>query len=145
LHVFPPFGKINVIESYIRFINENFDTEMHYYALIGTSRDNLYNLTRNIKFFDSYRKNLLEITSLFLKFDRVIYHALTMSTKVKIFFMLNPLIMKKIIWVAWGYDLYQWKRAQSNFKNRVHNIIEYNFRKKNKIFCWDIPTRYRIL
>ena len=143
LHVLPPFGHISIKESYIRFINENFDSEMHYYTIIGASNNNLGNITRidnkNIKFFDSYRKNLLEITSLFLKFDKVIYHELSIPTKVKIFFLLNPLIMKKIVWIAWGSDLYQWKKVNSNFKNRVRNIIEYTFRKKIKFFVGIFP------
>ena len=146
LHVFLPFGKVNeasVKESYIRFVSEHFNSGIHYFTTTSSLNNNLGHINRtddtSIKLFDGFRKNLLGTAFLFSKFDRIIYHALSIPTKVKLFFMLNPKIMNRIVWVAWGYDLYEWERVNSSLKNMIYNVIEYRFRRKIKYFVGIFP------
>lgn len=113
---------------------------MHDYTVIGSRKSNINKINDvYIKFFASYGKNLMEIISLFSKYDRVLFHFLSIPTKVKLLFILNPLIMKKIVWIAWGHDLYQWKRVNPSYRNKIHNIIEYIFRKKIRSFVGIFP------
>jgi hypothetical protein len=53
--------------------------------------------------------------------------------------ILNSSIMKKIVWVEWGYDLYNWRIKNSNLKSKLKNAINYSFRKKIKYFVAIFP------
>lgn len=142
LHVLPISGYL-ITKHYIRFIKENFGLEKNSFAVIGRPRDNSENAipmnNADIKYFDSYIKNYFKIMSYFLKFDKVLFHSLSIRTIEKIFFLLNPLIMKRLVWIAWGYDLYHWKKNRTNMPCKVANIIDLFFRKKINNFVGIFP------
>jgi hypothetical protein len=138
LHIFPYGGLI--LDYYQRFIKDYFGLDSHHFMIIG--KDNTYHYFNNdIKLiqYDGYKGNIRRIIRLFSRYDKIIYHGLSIPSLVKLLFLFTPAIMNKIGWVSWGYDSYQWKIKNRDLKSEIDNIINYVFRKRIKFFVGIFP------
>jgi dTDP-N-acetylfucosamine:lipid II N-acetylfucosaminyltransferase len=143
LHIFSGTDSNLVAKDYIRFIQENFGSDNHSIAVIGKPEVNTnISFPRNlaaIKYFDSYSKKLIEIHRYFSKFDKLIFHSLFIGPGIMAVFLVTPSLLKKIVWVEWGYDLYNWRVKGSNIKSGLVNTIHYSFRMRIKHFVAIFP------
>jgi dTDP-N-acetylfucosamine:lipid II N-acetylfucosaminyltransferase len=144
LHIFPrSFGHI-IARDYIRFIREYFRREDHSFCIIGEDKNKILKNIPDIKYFSSYTTNLIEIELYFLRFDKIIFHSLSITPRIMMFFRLQPSLMNKIVWVAWGYDLYNWKTKDANLKSKIADDIGYSFRKRIKYFVGIFPPDIKL-
>jgi dTDP-N-acetylfucosamine:lipid II N-acetylfucosaminyltransferase len=142
LHIFPVYGYV-FTKDYIRFIGEYFGLDHHSFTVIGNTKSisgflfppNL----KGIKYFEKYTLYIIKIERYFLKFDKLIFHSLDLPPIIMLLFMLNPSLMNKIVWVEWGYDLYNWRVKDPNLKSKIENAISYSFRKRIKYFVGIFP------
>lgn len=138
LHIFPK-NCYHLVKDYYEFIINNYNLKKHYFAVIGKSDINTNTSIpqgiENIKYFDSYKNDFINIIIYLIKFDKIIYHSLCIPAMIKMIFLFIPFIMKKIVWIAWGYDLYQWKEEKRNsIKYKLYNLVQFKFRRRIKYF-----------
>ena len=70
-----------------------------------------------------------------LKCDYIVLHSLFFTTKEKIELLLNKSLMKKVVWIEWGADLYSWKQ-ESSFTGKIKNAANYKLRESfENIVC----------
>ena len=157
LNVFSPTS-YHVSETTIRFFKENFQGDNYAIAVIGkTKRISANPVPRNltgVKYFNSYFKNFIKIRRYFARFDKIVFHALSIEQIIALTLMYQPSLINKIVWVAWGYDLYNWKIDDANIEKRIPrlakiaktvqlakvlNTINYNFKRKINSFVGIFP------
>ena len=119
LHVMN-YSNFVVTKSFVRFINEEFNVEEHTFAFVGEHNEKFDGLSGesqivNLKDYNSLMPYLKEA-------ELVILHALTFNAKMQIKSLLHPAIMKKIVWVAWGGDLYKSKSEKNVKKSSVQKL-----------------------
>ena len=140
LHIIRPSKELSL--PIIKMIHDNFDNQSHRFLV--NRRTSLYSCTDFMS---------IPIVDLFLignsRFDRflyfyrrlnsaeyIIWHGLyigygnpILSVKEFIFFALFPYILKKMAWVAWGRDLYDWQyKRKCNIFFKIVNFIGYQLR-----------------
>lgn len=133
-----------VVGNYIKFVNENFDINAHEFLIVenGTIVNSIIQNQRNVKTVST-----LKISNLYrvLKHsDKVIFHYLQLTTSQMLVLLFFPTIFNKLYWVAWGADLYEWRKKSveikiSNTKLLIKNIIGLSFRKRIKYFVGIFP------
>jgi dTDP-N-acetylfucosamine:lipid II N-acetylfucosaminyltransferase len=142
LHIFPgSFGHL-FARDYIRFIREYFGSSNSFSVIKeseSTSKNPLLSDIDNIEYLDIYSFNLVKIKRYFLKYDKIIFHSLSVPPLIMLLFMIQPSLMKRFVWVAWGYDLYNWKIKNANLKGKIVNTVGNNFRKRTKHFVGLFP------
>lgn len=142
-HIIPDSNQ-SVIESFVRFINENFDTNKHKFFILIDDASIKGDVMKfnNIEEISSLNiKNILDIAK---NNDKVIFHYLKLRTSQMFQMLFYPAIFNKIIWVAWGADLYQWKEkiekdTYRKVKIRIKNSIALRFRKNIRCFVGIFP------
>lgn len=136
LHVFPKSNFI-VSESFIRFVNDYFNSEIHDFAFVCSSNE----IPKEIKKFKNI--NFIQYKQLIDReeqYDSIILHSIfQISTKVKSKLLLYPTLMNKIIWVSWGADLYQYKSNAKSIKSVIKNIVSTLFIKRIRNFVGIFP------
>ncbi|HHX70562.1 MAG TPA: TDP-N-acetylfucosamine:lipid II N-acetylfucosaminyltransferase, partial [Gallicola sp.] len=132
----------NVTIDFIKFINGNFTDSSHRFLVIDNPKnvpsefkniDNIIIIDRND---NKYYKLIYKYIQ---KQELVILHSLCLDVYFQMFLLTKPLLMKKIVWVAWGMDLYQWMRNSNKIVYKLRNYISYNFRQKIKYFVGIFP------
>lgn len=132
----------NVTTDYIRFINEEFDSNLHDLIIM----DKLSNVPENILSYSNVSvinfKNIKDFFILYkemYKSKKILLHSLN-KTSFQFLLLLNYKLFKKIYWISWGADLYQWETKNiESLKYRIRNIIAYKIRKKIKYFVGIFP------
>jgi hypothetical protein len=130
------------MKSYIRFINEEFNSENHDFIVIGENKgDKFFNFPSNDKFirFNSLSKDYFAIVKLLKSYDKILLHSFAIPTIIQPLYFANKELKSKTFWVAWGYDLYEWMDRNKGFKNRLRNYINLNSRQKVKYFVGIFP------
>ena len=70
-----------------------------------------------------------------LRCDYIILHSLFFSSKDKVQLLLDKELLRKLVWIEWGADLYSW-RQNGQFRDILKNKINYKFRNSlNNIVC----------
>lgn len=70
-----------------------------------------------------------------LRCDYIFLHSLFFTSKEKVQLLLDKELLKKLVWIEWGADLYSWKQA-GGIKAKIRNYINYRFRSAVKnIIC----------
>lgn len=131
-----------IMKSYIRFINEEFNSENHDFIVIGENKgDKFFNFPSNDKFirFNSLSKDYFAIVKLLKSYDKILLHSFAIPTIIQPLYFANKELKSKTFWVAWGYDLYEWMDRNKGFKNRLRNYINLNSRQKVKYFVGIFP------
>lgn len=130
----------------VRFLNEFFGAKGHeiLYCNVNGKPSLVLNQCQ-IAQDEIYRKRKKCSTELIEKLnqcqsDYIVLHNLFFLTNTeKFLLLLKPKLMKKIVWIEWGADLYSWRIPRSNAgiaKRIVLNIINKVLRYKfNNIVC----------
>ena len=70
-----------------------------------------------------------------LRCDYIFLHSLFFTSKEKVQLLLDKELLKKLVWIEWGADLYSW-RQNGQFKAILKNKINYKFRSSfSNIVC----------
>jgi dTDP-N-acetylfucosamine:lipid II N-acetylfucosaminyltransferase len=139
LHV--AYGGV-IMSDYIRFLNENFDIDKHSVVILGNATDLSPELLEhgNAYILDIKKpRQFFGLLSYIMSAELIILHSLGVQGLLKLFFLLNPSIMRKSVWVAWGGDLYQWKRNGKDIVSKVSNCVNYMIRKRIRYFVGIFP------
>lgn len=129
-------GNIRAAQTFLKLICENFDTSEHALLLIGTTLSNTEVFKGKIFTLEKYDNS--KIIELIKDSERVFLHSLFLSTETKLKILLNPALMKKIVWIAWGIDLYE-DHYSSGLANKLKKMIDERFKKKVKYFVGIFP------
>jgi len=139
-------SNISVLISFIKFVNENFDSDSHNFVIFGekTENDDLYKNYKNVKIIKRGYISTFELLKIIKKSDILLIHFLKLKNSTKLFLLLNRKLFRKIVWISWGADLYQWEKKYEggffkNLKNWFVNKINYFFRKKVNYFVGIFP------
>lgn len=128
---------------FIKFVNENFDVTDHTFLVIDDKENvpNELKANSNIIVIDKNKTNYFRTLLLYMKENgRIILHSLCLGTYFQLFLLFKPSLLNKMIWVAWGMDLYQWKRDNKrSIVYEVRNLIAYTFRKRIRNFVGIFP------
>lgn len=143
IHIIPDSNK-SVIEAFIEFINKYFDTNNHIFYIYTDNKGLKADVSshKNVCVFSSLKaKNVIKLAN---ENDKIIIHYLKLSTIQMFITLFYPRIFNNIMWVAWGADLYQWKKAiHGNIFERIKtltkNYIALTFRKRIKYFVGIFP------
>lgn len=143
VHVIPNSNK-SVIESFIRFINENYDANEHKFIIIKNNTTIDFKVLKYSNVQIIYDLSNLDIIKIVNNNDKVLLHYLKFKTSKMFTLLFYPPIFKKIYWVAWGVDLYQWRKKVKGSliekcKIMLKNRVAYQFRKKIKYFVGIFP------
>jgi dTDP-N-acetylfucosamine:lipid II N-acetylfucosaminyltransferase len=148
LHIFSGVDGYIVGKDYTRFIQENFGRDDHSIAVIGkpevATNISFPRDRPEIKYFNSYLGQFIEVYRYFSKFDKLIFHSLFIGPAVMASFLVTPSLMNKLVWVEWGADLYTWKTPGSSVKSWIFNTINYSFRRRIKHFVAIFPPDMEI-
>jgi dTDP-N-acetylfucosamine:lipid II N-acetylfucosaminyltransferase len=132
-----------VTTQYIRFVNENFDINEHTFLILDKQENipiELSDRSNTIVIDINKGKQFNTILSYMMKSDLIILHSLCLSIYQQLFLLFNPFILQKTVWVAWGMDLYQWKREDNgNVLYKGRNLISFIFRKRMNYFVGIFP------
>jgi dTDP-N-acetylfucosamine:lipid II N-acetylfucosaminyltransferase len=136
LHVIPDTNHI-VSASFIRFVNTYFNNGKHTFVFFCKKRHILKSLCyyKNVHYVS--KDNLIFLLK---QYDKIIFHSffyLTSIDKIKI--LIRPSLINKIVWVAWGGDLYEWHKKGLSFKKLLRNAVSYLFIKRIKYFVGIFP------
>lgn len=64
------------------------------------------------------------------QYDWIVLHSLLMPNSVKAFLYTDRRILKKVVWIEWGADLYTWCSQKKTVKGLLRNHVEYALRTK---------------
>lgn len=131
-----------VTTDYIRFVADNFNISDHVFLIIDKRENVPVELSEraNVRIIDTEQgKCFHNILSYMKNSELIIMHSLCLTIHQQILLLFNLSILNKIVWVAWGMDLYQWKRENNCMSYKVRNLIAYLFRKKIKYFVGIFP------
>lgn len=126
-----------VNKVFVRFLSENYDINNHFILIIDEKK----NIPSEIKSYPnlmiySNNKDIKFFINTFKKYNKIILHSLSLNYNIQYFLLVRPKLFKKIIWIAWGMDLYQWKNEKNGY---IKNLILFLFRKNIKNFVGIFP------
>ncbi len=98
-------GNHKVIYSYIKFINKEYEKDDHYFCIYDPSPEPFVYQESNICNMEN--RNFSAVMKMIKKYDIVFFHSMCIGTITKLQLLLNKKLMKKIVWIAWGMDLYE--------------------------------------
>lgn len=113
-----------MMETYIQMIRENYPREDHIFYFLGKcpkSEESLFEYGNVVELADGESK-LDKIRNFYRDIsdcDYIVWHCLTLSPKFVLFFSVFPYFLKKMIWVMWGIDLYEFNRPICSLKDRL--------------------------
>lgn len=139
LHLMKPekFTK-DVAEFYNSYFN-NGEHEICYVNKKGN--ESLINDSLSIKqtevFLSSSNKKItIALVKYLREYDYIVLHSLFFANY---FLLLHPKVIKKFIWIAWGYDLYNWPHVAQGFKSKVSYYIGKYIRNNCSAFVGIFP------
>lgn len=134
-------------ESVVRFYNQYFNNGEHEILFVNFSGNSSLimpevNIKQNEIFiednFEGKVKLLLYLRK--LECNYLILHSLFLFNGFDIILLFAmPKLMKKLVWIEWGGDLYSWKDKQKNVKYYIKNKINYILRNKLKYIIFIFP------
>jgi len=136
-----------VMEPYIEFINDNFKLKEHTFLIMDKYKNIPATIKNhsNIEIIDENSKlKSKELLKYFFDGENIILHGLLLTTSQILMLLLQPEILNKVTWIAWGGDLYQSERKiEGTFSKRakylIRNYIQRKIRKKIKRFVGIFP------
>lgn len=131
----------NVIRPFIRFVNEEFDNGLHEFIIMDkkTSVPDDILVYPNVVVVDTrYKSRLSFLITRMYKSDKIVLHSLN-KTSFQFLLLMNPTLQKRVFWVSWGADLYQWKTREFGLKYKIRNQIAYRIRMRLPNFVGIFP------
>jgi len=116
------------IPPFIKFINENFNSNEHIFVVIGKPRSD-YGMDLNINnvFWLDRKLKIIEFEKYLYKAEKIILHGLWDERILKLL-AVQPWLLKKSYWIMWGGDFY-FPEIQSDLRKyiikNIRNIITY--------------------
>lgn len=143
------------INSYIEFIEKNFNMKEHYFYIIdGVSEREISIIEReNIKKFFCQKKN--KILKLFKnlifikkkleneKIEKIYFHGLFGKDKVLFLFIFRK-YLKKSNWIVWGGDLYCYEKRKKSLQHRIWYYVEEYVKRNIGCVSTLVPDDYEI-
>lgn len=124
LHIFTKDENQKFSIDFIKFIDENFSIDEHFFLILGKGGSNNHNL-KNTLFLNFGIMNILYLLKFVTKSKQVYLHGL-FSPYVLLTYFLYPIGLKKCHWLVWGGDLYYYQFRTRNIKTSIYEW----FRKK---------------
>ena len=127
LHIIPPSRRM--MDTYIRMLRKNFDKDEHHFYFINEcpeseldlfGYDNVQQMSGNSKW-----EKMKHLYTALNQADLVFWHGFIYPGRFMLFLFGNPKFLKKSVWVAWGIDLYNWKRTDKGLRHKVINALNY--------------------
>lgn len=135
LHILPDFNK-TISFSFIDFINNNNFNQEHSFLFLGSEIRDVENIENDNIIIDYYANALQHMK----KYDKIFFHHLfSVPTIITLKLLFNSNIIKKIYWVAWGADLYNWRKNGGLVSVRIKNLIRYLMIKRIRYFLGIFP------
>lgn len=133
VHIFP---RSIFFRAYLNFISENYDVSEHVFVVYGSDQHPSGESIEDINKFkiisldDGNRKLISFISSLFKhdfisilnRSSVVIFHSISDYSLLIILFHLN--IVKKSIWLVWGYDISDYLYRSDSYLKRIRVIVK---------------------
>lgn len=142
LHIFTDTN-YSISEDFIQFINKQFSKEEHTFLYLNKNNKLPNSISKhpNVVSIDiSSNINFSKFTKILNSHDKFLLHGLFYRLNLLMWFLLRPRYFKKIVWVAWGGDLYKSKKTNKKLlKNMVVNIVKNAFRKRIRYFVGIFP------
>lgn len=81
-------------------------------------------------------KNAYVFYTMLNKYDYIVFHSYQFYWYIKMLLFLNPNLLRKVIWIEWGADLYSWKIESKGIKTNFINYIGKIIRTEcNSVVC----------
>lgn len=106
------------MEPFIKFVNNNFESDKHLFIIIGKNKWGNFSSDNTIYFNDLHKRELFELLD---NAEKIIMHSFTSPVEI-ICFLLKKRWRKKVFWIVWGGDLYQYIRPKQ-MKILIYGII----------------------
>ncbi len=128
LHIMTPSKRMML--AYVSMLRKHFpagDHKILYRGNVETSEAVLLQFENTVN-FSSLGKGKLNkykgIKKLMKEADHIILHGFNLDWKWILFFCMNKDFLKKICWVIWGIDMYNYLRPETSLKNKILNKME---------------------
>lgn len=119
-----------VAKVFPQFLTEHFPTQDHSFLIIG-DKFKRNEFPENTTLLGTFRHKV--VLEQIKKHDHTLIHGLSMSTYTKVCLLLRPKYLRRIVWVAWGADLYPSDR-RCNLKAILSDLIDNMFKKRIRNF-----------
>jgi dTDP-N-acetylfucosamine:lipid II N-acetylfucosaminyltransferase len=123
----------NVYSSnYIRFVKENFNESDNLFFVYKASEnvDLYFTSYQNIKYYRRILPFIIQNYFKILKADKIIVHQLNIPLIMSFWLLCYPFVFKKLMWVIWGSDLYDYYAAYSGIKAKMIELVRRVFIKR---------------
>lgn len=117
LHIIP-YEKFT--KAYIDFINLNFSSSEHYFAIVGAA--DYESCDSNVIIVEKTIKSYLSLILNCYKSDKIFLHSLFFTNIVKLL-SFQPWLLKKCYWIIWGADLYSYRSPRSRLSEKFNEIF----------------------
>lgn len=118
----------SIMNSFIKFIDENFDNKKHFFYLTGKDINGKSNVIDIRNKFD-FIKNIVKLNIDLYNSKKIIIHGFNQSYLFYLFFF-QPWLLKKLYWIVWGGDLYSYLQESKSLKMKILCFIRENIFKK---------------
>ena len=121
-------------KSISEFYDKYFANDGHTILYLREGQETMLNDSLSIEqkemFWDSSVKSTVKLLNIVKKYDCIVLHSLFLDDKAKGLFLLNRSVMKKLIWIEWGFDLYSWRGEWTGINKAIHEYLNTTFRTK---------------
>ncbi|MBQ9968240.1 MAG: TDP-N-acetylfucosamine:lipid II N-acetylfucosaminyltransferase [Oscillospiraceae bacterium] len=138
LHI---LGTGNIVAKvFPAFLAENFPVQDHSFLIVGDKYDRS-EFPENTTLIKTFRH--AAVMAQIKQHEHTLIHGMSISTYTKVCLLLQPKYLRRIVWVAWGADLYPADRSHS-LKARISGLIDFWFKKsiKNFVGIFEPDIRY---
>jgi len=117
------------IPPFIKFINEEFNSEEHLFLIIGKRKKEDYVINSSIKniYWLDNKLKVFKLQKYLYKSKKIILHGLWNKNLIQLLYV-QPWLLKKSYWVMWGGDFYFPEKHSSIKKlviKNIKNVITY--------------------
>ncbi len=142
-HLFPNINEV-VVESYVKFINNNFNKKNHLFYIVTYNKPLKAAVMKYQNVMAISTLNTKNIKEIIANNDKVILHYLSLKKIQMLKLLFYQEVYNKLVWVAWGHDLYSWSIKENGkiverFIQTIKNKIAFAFRRKIKCFVGIFP------
>jgi len=115
-----------VAKVFPNFLTENFPAQEHAFLIIGDKFEQR-DFPENTTLIRTFQHRT--VMKLIKRSKHILIHGLSISSFTKLCLILQPKYLKRIVWVAWGADLYHINQKQS-LKAALRTLIDTSFKKR---------------
>ncbi|MCT7586743.1 TDP-N-acetylfucosamine:lipid II N-acetylfucosaminyltransferase [Aliarcobacter butzleri] len=132
----------SIMNSFVKFVDENFDNKRHFFYLSGKDINNKNNVIDIKNKFD-FIKNIIRLNFDLYKSEKIIIHGFNQSYLFYLFFF-QPWLLKKLYWIMWGGDLYSYLLEANSLKIKIIYFMRNVIFKNLEYFVTYIKGDYEL-